>query len=242
MRRVKVGLLAVVLTGASCSTDAVQTTTTPDRAIDPTTTTAIQPTATTLPRAVEIPGRGAVWDEGTTYVAGDFIVPVAFTPSQEGWRSFGAGEAWVLATWFDPESVEESVSLLAVAHRSSDPIQAVVDSIVGDDGVQVITAPRDVTVAGEAGVSFDVEGLPHRLPQSAPCSGGSGFFFNTHPLGLIGDGYQEYGIPACGMTRVWVVGAGSTVTFLASTLQAERFDELMQVAELLLDSMTFESS
>ena len=247
-------MLAVVLL-AACGGQAAETTTAavaveqPSTTTSSSTTTTVAETTTTEAGSVSLSaGRTVVLEPGVDYASDGFLVPLAWRVEDDGWRWYGVGEDWAyLALVLDGDL---AAALALLGYRSWLPSGEVVEAIVGREEVTVVEGPTVATVAGVEAITVDVEGAPEQAQvndERNGCTGGIGRFFLDEPgyarvVESRSTNPKEYGIASCKVSRVWVFETnGSSVTVIGGAVDPDRFDELMPLAERLLDTMSFEA-
>ena len=230
-----------VLLGA-CGDQTVSTTTVPQSTTS-TSTTAF------VPSEVEIPKSGIVkFEPGTTYVAGGFWVPLSFTTDVDGgWWSRGATELWVYVEYHEGAESGWDLDVSVIAPDPTRTPGDLVSDIVGDNRLEVITDPKATTVAGHDAIVLDVEGVGTIDDCATRADGGNsrfsqlspGFFMMRHFDEVISGGVV-YGVRACRAARIWLVDVvGETIVVIAATLDGERFDDLIPIADQLVGGIEF---
>ncbi|MDX1448469.1 MAG: hypothetical protein R3246_05340 [Acidimicrobiia bacterium] len=211
------------------------------------TTTTTQPT-----QPIEICGQGVVWEEANTYVAGCFAAPFMVTPQVEGWRATSTSLEWVELAWLDDGERQPSILALVLAEYLSATPSSALDAIVSVDGIEPLSRPRSEGAA----LVIDVETLPVQATSqnssgsdmSRTCAESPRFNLIQHGPGYVlvealslgrPDGGGAWGLGACQRFRIWAIPlGGSTVTVAATVVDSERFDELIPLADALVDSIS----
>lgn len=239
--------LVILIVVAGCagapSTGASPTTFSPTPAVPSEVTTTGPTTLTTVAHGpLEIPERAFVWEPGT-YTTNRFLVPLSFTVEVEGWRSSGAEDDWVMLAYVQPGATDRVATIVVLAYRPDNSVEAVLDAITSIDGVSAMSDPNSTVIGGFDALVVDVEGAPG-TSRTGDCLLVASVRFSLDSPGyvLLTEGINGFGIPACYRTRVWVVGVdGTTVTMIATTEDAEDFERLMAAAEQLLDGLQFQA-
>lgn len=253
-------MLAFVLLLAACaegSGEGESTTTT-----STTTTTIAQPVITTTqpalaqPEVESLAGRSRVWEPGVTYEATDFLVPLRFEVTSDGWLTSGSWDRVVAPIYTGGGTGELQAALSFLAFMPDAEPDEIIDAILATEGsqgpdivrgIEVTTDRSQTTVAGYSATTIDVYGGPEgRDPDRAgeprcnvkivDIAGDEAGW----PLVVVSRG-RGYGVGACHSARVWVVQVGDrAITIIGSTRDDNRFDELMPILEgFLANSVTF---
>lgn len=250
----RAALVAVMVLVSACAGGAADETSTPSTVPvepPPTTTTTVQETTTTTeavgPVDICRSGRANLWKPGQDYVAGCFLVSVAFAPIDAGWRTSRVESDRFLVTF--AETGEPVAEVAFLGYRPSSGLEIVVDSILRLEGLTLVSDQTAVTVGGSSAVTFDVEtGLDTRpsAANSDECESNSlGTSLSTNGPGwrlLRGaiEQYNEFGFAPCRTFRVWVVDvADVAITMIATADKEPILRGAMPTIERLIDSMTF---
>lgn len=250
MRRTTLGLATtlIVVACGQATPDPASTTTV---FVAPTTTQLVT-TTTVVTERVDICSRGLLWEVGSIYGAGCFIVPLSFEPDEEGWRSGGGGNNWVRIDWRETGG-DVAIRMAALAYEPQSDPASVLDQIIAIDGVNAQGISRGVSVGTHSATTVDVHTDPDPQPEVLDfdeCSSDQGLVtwgYDVWPgYPLVYDpqsSTEEFGLGACATFRIWAVDMdGTTVTILATTEEQARFEELMPTVERLLESMSVGAS
>jgi hypothetical protein len=196
----------------------------------------------------DICGPARIWTVGDTYVADCFAVPVTFAPADPGWRSVRAGGEWLESTWVDSDTREIGVRLLFLALDTTEPPEAVLDSILSIDGVNTHRGPEAAVIAGVDAITAGVVTEPRRTTVNAlTCTGMThsvDLFHGERPGYLLldrsgaGSG-ATYGLGACLVFQIWALDvAGHTITVIAAAPSEDLLPEVVRRVESLLATVT----
>jgi hypothetical protein len=240
-----IALIVAVGCSAPPSLEPSTATSQPTSTVPPETTIATSTTLVTGP--VEIPGRALVWEPGT-YITNSFLVPMTFTVEAAGWGSYGAEGEWVEVGFVEEGATTVAASLVIIAYRPTESIETVLGAITSIDGVSVLSDPANAVVAGFDAKIVDLEGTPDptfigggRGRECSDPAGSGRFFVDGAGYQLFSKGLSAYGIPACYLSRVWVVAVdGTTITMIGTTDDPNDFERLMAEVEHLLEGLRFE--
>ena len=243
----KTAMVVLAILVAACAGAAVGETTTTVPVEPPTTTTTTEAVA---PVDICRSGAGFIWEPARTYVADCFLVPVSFVPIDAGWRTSRVDGDRFLVTLVEASRPVAEVAVLG--YMSSSGLDVVTDSILGFEGLTVVSDQTDVTVGGWSGVLFDVESGLDPSPQATltwpECYSrtlGTGLTVNGPGFVLLPGGLgetDEFGFAPCRTFRVWVVDVDSVViTLIAAADEEDVLYDSVPTIERLLDSMTFEA-
>ncbi|HUP16799.1 MAG TPA: hypothetical protein VM848_12205 [Acidimicrobiia bacterium] len=205
------------------------------------------PVTTSVPGPVDIPGRAFVLEPGL-YTTNRFLVPLTFNVDVSGWRTSGAEDDWVGVSYVEEGANTIAASLIIIAYRSTDTVDAVLGAITSIEGVTVLSDPMPTVVGGRDASVLDVHGTPDPTvvgngSNREECSypGGSGrFFFDGPGYQLFSKEIHAFGIPACYRSRVWVVDVDSTtITMIGTTDDTSDFARLVSEIEHFLEGIQF---
>lgn len=249
MGRVALVVLVGVLVACGSNAAEAPTTTTASPTTPSnlaTTPTVPAATTTTVAEAVDICPKGEVWSPGMVYVAECFVVPVAFEPLGDGWRSSGASGRWVSIRWVDPSDRDFTTELAIIAFESLEAPLAVLEEIASLEGLKPIGESVPVDVASRSGFFADFEGAPWQTgPEGEdPCN-------TLEPIRFAGDGNpivsgvgarsDSIGVGYCDLARIWALEEGGmTVTIIGGTADPARHEEAVAKIEELIEGMQFD--
>ena len=181
----------------------------------------------------------------TLHVADGFLVPLSVIPGESGWTG-----AWIRTDIVDFEwnplfprrswQDRDSLSVTVLAYSPELPVNEVIALILAIDGIEPLSIPVATSVAGHAGLTFDVFGEePPEIAAGSSCT--QHRVNNDGGYLLVSYEYAAFGIPACGWARLWVVDvSGTTITFVGATMGPDGLTELMARAESLIASLKFQ--
>lgn len=154
--------------------------------------------------------------------------------------SRGAGERWVSLVWTSPETgADLALSFLAYQNGR---LHEVAESILQIEGVDLISDPVEMNIAGMDAIAFDVFGQEKASSlEDFQCTtqlGRWNWESSGYPLVAFTeeteDGW-EYGIPACFRSRVWIVNSDrGPVTIVATPFDRDQYEELVSIVDPLL--------
>jgi hypothetical protein len=231
--------------------EAAVSTTAPLSAPSSVETGAPSTTTTTLsPGPVEIPGSALLWEPGVAHSTDRFFVPVTLTPDVPGWRSLGSG-ALAFTVSYVPEGENETRATVTFgAYRPEQSGAHLIDEIISIDGVVALTEPVHVEIGTHPAVVVDVEGAPDTDSRKfslghGPCTvpGGTALFWDEgagYKLMAIPGERMTLGVPACFLSRIWVVDVdGAAIMVVAVVQETEDFTRLMPAVGRLLAGVQF---
>lgn len=257
MGRCGLFLLALAVAAAACGTSAglasdggastastrtaSTTTTTPD--ITTSTTTSSGASAGPEPDACQtFRGTSLPLDAGDSFCEEGFVVPVRVEVEADGWLVRQSSTTTILLYRDLDGNGAKDVSIALIAFNADEDPDLIRDAIVSVDGVDRVSEPETIALAGVDTLRFDVEG--HEDGQAdlvSPCT-----TYASPQIGFGAPGYGlvrgptaqfEYGIAACFRSRVWVMDLGAiSVTAVGVADPDDRFEELMPIVEDFLQS------